>query len=91
MRGGYLIIDLNNRPLENGEGLVVDGIYNRIESTRKPVRFSNVVFDGNELRDVDVVGLGVFGSTFKGTIKIVSTTAAIVITDTDVITVTINV
>lgn len=91
MRGGYLIIDLNNKTFESGVGVVVDGIFDRIESTRKPVRFSNIVVDGaKEVRDIDLNTLGIVGSTYQADVVIGTINATVVIADTDVVTITIN-
>ena len=90
MRGGYLIIDLNNKNFENGVGMVVDGIYERIESTRKPVRFSNFVFGENEFRDIDLFTIGRLGSTYQADVFIGTTIMTVVISDEDIVTVTIK-
>ena len=90
MRGGYLIIDLNNKNFTNGVGVVVDGIYERIESTRKPVRFSNFVLEDIEVRDFELNNIGIVGSTFQADVTRGDSKVLIVIADTDVVTITAN-
>ena len=90
MRGGYLIIDLNNKNFEIGVGMVVDGIYERIENTRKPVRFSNFVLEGNEIRDLELNNIGIVGSTFEAGITRGDLNVTIVKADTDVVTIKAN-
>lgn len=88
VRGGYTIIDLKNKNFKDSVGMVIDGIYDRIESTRKPIRLCNVVIDDKELRDVDVVFLGVSGSTYTATMIIGTTDYSLTISDLDVVTFT---
>lgn len=88
MRGGYLILDLKNTNFSSGVGIVIPNIYDRIESTRKPVRLSNIVFEGKELRDIDINYLYAFGSTYTTSITVGALSIEIVIADTDVVTVT---
>lgn len=90
MKGGYVIIDLKNRPFTTAVGVVVDGIYDRLEATRKPVRLSNVVIDSVELRDIDVSNIGVSGSSFIGSITFADKTYSLEITDVDVIKFTLE-
>lgn len=88
MRGGYLIIDLKNKNFTPGVGMVVDGIYDRIESTRKPIRLCNLVVDDKEMHDLDVVFLGVSGSTYTALTIIGETKYTLTINDIDVVTLT---
>ena len=87
MRGGYLIIDLKNKPLEDGVGVVYEGVYERIEATKKPVRICNVNIDGTEIRDVDLTFIGLVDSGYAAAFVTGSTSYNISITDTDVVTI----
>lgn len=49
--GGYKIIDLENKKLTNDVGMVYEGIYDKIESTRKPILISGLNIDGKEYHD----------------------------------------
>ena len=51
-KGGYQIIDLKGANLVEGTPVKVDGIYDKIEGTTKPLLFTGVVIDGKEYRDV---------------------------------------
>lgn len=65
--GGYRIIDLKGTNFTVGTGVVIDGIYDKIESTRKPLYVSGVVVAGVEYHDT-WVDFTVDGSNYKGTI-----------------------
>ena len=86
MRGGYLVIDLNNISFSNGVGIVVKNCYDRIESTRKPVRLCNVVVDEIEIRDIELINLHSIDSSFQATFTIGGSDISVMIEDTDVIT-----
>lgn len=80
--GGYQIIDLENKELTLATGMVFEGIYDKIEGTRKPILISGINIEGTEYHDT-FVELTVSGSSYVGTIygKNIS------ITDVDVVTV----
>lgn len=82
-KGGYQIIDLKNKQLTSGVGMVFDGIYDQIEGTRKTILISGLNLGGKEYHDtfVDLVSSG---SIFQGTIF----GHTITINDVDVVTVT---
>ena len=86
MRGGCLIIDLKNVNFTSNSGITVDGVHERIESSKKPIRLCNVVVDGNEKRDIDLVNIGVKGLDYFANIEIGETPATVTITSGDVIT-----
>ena len=65
MRGGELILDLKNKNHQSGTFVKHPGIYDLIGSTRKPVRFCNVVADGKELRDFVVTSFTLSGTTYN--------------------------
>ena len=86
MRGGELIVDLKNVNFINNVGQVVEGIYELLESTRKPVRLCNVKLDGNEKRDIVLTDIGIVGSDYSATITIGQTSTVVTITNTDTVT-----
>lgn len=81
-KGGYQIIDLGNKNLTLGVGMVYKGIYDLIEGTRKPVYLSGLQIGGVEYHDT-YVNLTVSGSTYTGTVY----GKTITIDDNDVVTV----
>lgn len=83
LKGGYQIIDLKNKELESGVGMVFDGIYDKIEGTRKAILISGLNVGGTEYHDT-FVELAVNGSNYEGTIY----GKTITISDVDVVTVT---
>lgn len=86
MRGGELIVDLKNVNFVNNVGQVVDGIYELIENTRKPVRLCNVKLDGSEKRDIILTDIGIVGSDYYATVTIGQAATAVTITNTDMVT-----
>lgn len=82
-KGGYQIIDLKNKQLTSGTGMVYEGIYDLIEGTRKAILVSGLNVGGTEYHDT-FVDFTVNGSNFEGTIY----GKTITISDTDVVTVT---
>lgn len=86
MCGGYLVIDLNNISFSNGVGVVVENCYDRIKSTRKPVRLCNVVVNETELRDIELINLHSTDDGFQATFTIGGSDISVIIADTDVIT-----
>lgn len=51
LRGGYQIIDLKHKKLVAASNISLPGIYNRIESTTKPLLLSNINVNGVEKHD----------------------------------------
>ena len=83
MRGGYQILDLKNKNITTGVGMVFDGIYDTIEGTQKAVLVSGLQLDETEYKDT-YIQLHVEGSSYLGTIY----GKNINIQDTDVVTIT---
>lgn len=57
-KGGYQILDLNGIVFFDGEDYVIDGIFNKISETRKPILITNFIVSGNnnvKMRDVFAV------------------------------------
>ena len=65
--GGYQIIDLKNINLKVGTGTTIDGVYNKIKSTRKAILISGLNVGGTEYHDT-FVELTVNGTNYTGTI-----------------------
>lgn len=89
IRGGYKIIDLKNKPLEDSVGMVYEGIYDAIEECQKPIVLSGLNFGGTEYKD-----LWAQFTLAGGNYEFKFTDAArndinIVVEDTDVVIVTI--
>lgn len=80
--GGYQIIDLKDVNHTTGVGMVHEGIYDKVEGTRKVIMLSGITIDDIEYKDT-FVELQVNGSNFEGTIY----GKKIVIVDTDVVTI----
>lgn len=91
LKGGYKIIDLENKNHEVGVGMVHEGIYDAIEGTNKVILLSGLVFEGTELHDVFVFP-SVSGTAFVFPMTVVSSdathTVLVTVEDTDVVTVT---
>lgn len=83
VKGGYQIIDLKNKTLTSGVGMVFDGVYNKVEGTRKPILVSGLNVGGTEYHD-SFVDFTVAGTAYTGTIY----GKTIKIEDTDTVTVT---
>lgn len=66
-KGGYQIIDLQNKQLESGTGAVFKGVFEKIEGTRKAILISGLNVGGTEYHDT-FVELTVNGSQYEGTI-----------------------
>lgn len=80
--GGYQIIDLQNKQLTLGTGMVYPGIYEQIEATNKVKLVSGLNIAGTEYDDC-WVNFTVTGSNFVGAID----GYTITVEDTDVVTV----
>lgn len=54
--GGYQIIDLKNFPFDSSKGnsVVIDGIYEKIEGTLKPILLTGIVINDMEVRNLFV-------------------------------------
>lgn len=84
-KGGYQIVDLKNKKLTIGVGMVYDGIYEIIEGTRKATLLSGINIGGTEYHDT-YIDFTVNGSDFIGTVF----GKKITVTNNDVVTVTNN-
>ena len=51
LKGGYQIIDLGDKEHTSGVGMTHDGIYDKIEGTRKAILLSGIVIDDVEYHD----------------------------------------
>ena len=80
--GGYQIIDLKGKNFTLGTGMVFNGVYEKIEGTRKPIYVSGISIAGVEYHDC-YVNFVVNGNNFEGVIY----GNKIVIQDNDVITI----
>lgn len=81
-KGGYQIIDLENKELTLGVGMVYNGIYDKVEGTRKPILISGLNIGGVEYHDT-YVDFTVSGTNFVGSVY----GKNITISDVDVVTV----
>lgn len=66
-KGGYQIVDLGGKSFTLGTGIVVDGTYDKIKGTRKPIYVSGIVIAGVEYHDT-YVDFTVNQTNFEGTI-----------------------
>lgn len=85
IKGGYQIINFNDKNHELNVGIIHEGIYEKIEGTRKAILISGLVIDNVEYHDVFVFPR-VVGSNFMFKIDEFNVT----IEDTDVVTITNN-
>ena len=83
IKGGYQIIDLENKKFRFEVGIVYEGIYESIENTTKATLISGLNVEGTQYNDV-FVNLRVVGADFEG---IVNDGIKIVIRDNDVVTI----
>lgn len=83
LKGGYQIIDFNDHNHTVGVGAVHEGIYDKIEGTRKAILLSGIVVGGTEYHDMFVFPT-VDGSNFVMTLD----KYTITVEDTDVVTIT---
>ena len=88
MRGGYQIIDLKGRNFQPAIGQVIDGIYDLIEGTKKPILITNFVVTGVEQHDF-FAQVKIVDSSFQISTPITNA-KTITITDTDVVTIAIG-
>lgn len=66
-KGGYQIVDLGGKSFTLGTGIVIDGAYDKIKGTRKPIYVSGIVIAGVEYHDT-YVDFTVNQTNFEGTI-----------------------
>jgi hypothetical protein len=88
LKGGYQIINLDGHNHTSGVGVVHEGIYDRIESTSKPILLSGIVVNDVEYHDAYIFPC-VNGSNYVAVVGENPTTNAriiINIEDTDVVT-----
>lgn len=93
-KGGYQILDLKNKNLTSGVGMVYEGIYEQVEGTRKTHLVSGLQVGGVEYHDMFVL-FTTAGTSFVGVVNFASGvdstgTIKFQIDDTDVVTVTIT-
>ena len=89
-KGGYQIIDLRNHAHTSGVGAVHEGIYDKIEGTRKAILLSGIVVDAVEYHDTYIFP-AVNGTNFVavvGTNPTTNETITVNIQDNDVVTFT---
>lgn len=88
IKGGYQIIDLENRDLRNNTGTQYEGVYEKIEGTRKAVLISGLNVQGVEYHDMFVFPV-VQGTAFVMHIPVDMSNNSFIeikIEDTDVVT-----
>ena len=83
-KGGYKIIDLKNKELQIGVGMVYDGIYDAIESTTKQILISGLNIDGLEVNDLPVIFTSV-ESSYQAIIPLSTGDKYINVNDNDVV------
>lgn len=83
MRGGYQIIDLQNKSLTVGTGVTFNGIYGQIGATRKAILVTGINIADTEYHDT-FVDFTVSGTSYTGTIY----GKTITITNADLVTIT---
>lgn len=91
MKGGYQIIDLKNKNFENnGTKIVFPGIYEQIESTRKPIHVTNIVYGGAELNDFTPTICALDETNFVMESNKSFGLLTITVEDTDVVSITVT-
>lgn len=83
LKGGYQIIDLADKEHTLSVGVEHEGIYEKIEGTRKAILLSGINIGGTEYHDT-FVELTVSDSNYTGTVY----GKTITISDEDVVTIT---
>lgn len=92
VKGGYQIINLNDHAHTSGVGAIHDGIYDKIEATRKPILLSGITVDAIEYHDTFIFPC-VNGTNYVAVVGINPTTnqeIIINIQDNDVVTFTVE-
>ena len=92
IKGGYQIINLENRDLRNNIGMQYEGIYELIEGTRKPILISGLRVMGVEYHDMFAFPF-VMGTAFIMHILLDASNQSFIeikVEDTDVVTVNIT-
>lgn len=88
--GGYKIIDLKNKELSVGVGMVFDDIYDAIEGTKKALLISGLNIEGHEYHDIFVQPYTEGGNYCFDVINNDDTSYLVTIEDTNVVTITIE-
>lgn len=91
-KGGYQIIDLRDHAHTAGVGAIHEGIYDKIEGTRKPILLSGIVLNAVEYHDTYIFPC-VNGSNYVAVVGRNPTTNEeihINIQDNDVVTFTVE-
>ena len=89
-KGGYQIIDLRDHAHTAGIGEIHEGIYDKIEGTRKAILLSGLILDGVEYHDIFIFPT-VNGSNYVAVVgenPTLNTKIIMNIEDTDVVTFT---
>lgn len=68
-KGGYQIINLDNHNHTSGVGAVHEGIYDKIEGTKKPILLSGIVVDAVEYHDTYIFPV-VTGTTYVAVVGV---------------------
>ena len=84
-KGGYQILDLENKSFTLGTGAVVAGAFDTIAGTKKPILVSGIVIAGTEYHDT-YVDFTVVSTAFEGIIY----GKKISIANTDTVTISEN-
>lgn len=91
VKGGYQIINLDGHNHTSGVGTIHEGIYDRIEATKKPILLSGIVVNATEYHDTYIFPC-VNGTSYVAVVGENPTTnerIVINIEDNDVVTFTI--
>lgn len=67
LKGGYQILDLQNKNLTSGNGIIYEGAYDKLKGNRKPILVSGLKFGGIEYRDT-FVEFSLNAASYQGTI-----------------------
>lgn len=79
-KGGYQIIDLQNKKFVGSTGILFPGIYDSIEGTNKTILVSGLVVGNVKYHD-EFATVTIDGSTFRLQLR----NATVVVSDTDVV------
>lgn len=93
LKGGYQIIDLENRNFKNEVGIEIKGIYKKLESTKKPTILSGIKVNDVEMRDM-FANFFIYGSAFVSNFNVfINNTPVeiiVIVNDNDVVQFAIN-